>query len=158
MAVPSSGELSLQGISKEMLQDDYNYVNGTTNVSLGAMSTSLSPYSVNSASASKPNGSAPHSMSEFYGYDNDTLSSTAFTGSVKGATGSVCFFSNNVTYYHDGAGAQPTTGDFVYTDAALTTALAGGFYRMGLNKLEIKVDFSFPTPIHTGEVLNVTSC
>ena len=65
MAVPSSGELSLQGISKEMLQDDYNYANNTTNVSLGAMSLSLSPYAINSGSTSKPDGVAPHKMSEF---------------------------------------------------------------------------------------------
>ena len=158
MAVPSSGELSLQGISKEMLQNDYNYANNTTNVSLAAMSTSISPYNVNSGSTDKPDGVAPHKMSEFYGYDNDAVNVTAFTSSTKGTTSTACSLSLNQTYYHDGAGATPVLGDFVYTDAALTNALEGGWYKVGLKKIEIKPDFTFPTPIYTGEVLNVVTC
>ena len=158
MAVPHSGELSLQGISKEMLQNDYNYANNTTNVSLGAMSLSPSPYTINTASASKPDGAAPHTMSEFYGYDNDAISSTAYTGSVKGASYNACFFPNNTTYYHNGSGTLPAVGDNVFSDASLSTALAGGWYRAGTIRIEIYTDFSFPTPINTGEVLSVVVC
>lgn len=158
MAVPSSGEIKMSGLAKEMLQDDYNATNGYTNISLTAMSTSTSPYAVNSGSASYPDGTAPHKMSEFYGYDNDAANSTAFTSSVKGTTSTACGLSLNTTYYHDGAAAEPQVGDFVYTDAALTTPLAGGWYRVGLKKYEVKDDFTFPTPIYTGEVLNVTPC
>tara|TARA_R110000737_G_scaffold119072_1_gene151505 strand:- start:34 stop:255 length:222 start_codon:yes stop_codon:yes gene_type:complete len=71
MACPSSGELSLQGIAKEMLQDDYNATNGYTNISLGDMGSSTSPYIINSFTTPRPNTGTPHQMSEWYGYDND---------------------------------------------------------------------------------------
>lgn len=158
MAVPSSGELSLQSIANEMLQDDYNAANGYTNVSLGDMGSGTSPYSINTASASYPNSSAPHGMAEFYSYDNDASSATSYSGSVKGASGSVCSFALNTTYYHNGSNPLPAVGDNVYSDASLSTAIAGGWYKAGVVKIEIKTDFTFPTPIHTGEVLTVAFC
>tara|TARA_E500000318_G_scaffold1875_1_gene2534 strand:- start:880 stop:1761 length:882 start_codon:yes stop_codon:yes gene_type:complete len=85
MAVPSSGSLSLFGIAKEVHLDNYNNTvpapgSGGTNwsqlgypsISLGNMSTGAGGFdAINSGSSSKPNGSTPHSMSEFYGYDHD---------------------------------------------------------------------------------------
>lgn len=158
MAVPSSGELSLQSIANEMLQDDYNAALGYTNISLGDMGSGTSPYSINTSSASYPNSAAPHGMAEFYSYDNDASSATSFTSSVKGTSGSVCSLTQNVTLYHNGAGSLPAVGDNVFSDSGLTTAVAGGYYRSGSGNIEVKVDFSFPTPINTGEVLSIGVC
>lgn len=93
MAVPSSGSLSLFSIAKEVHLDNYNNTvpapgSGGTNwsqlgypsISLGNMSTGAGGFdAINSASSSKPDGSAPHSMSEFYSYDHDASSLTLVT-------------------------------------------------------------------------------
>ena len=75
MAVPSSGALSLNSIYNEL--DDNNYSGGTTNsnVSLTNLCTSGDPpdedINTGNASEDRPDGSAPHEMSEFYSYDHD---------------------------------------------------------------------------------------
>ena len=82
MAVPSSGEISLWGIAKEMEIDDYNnsipistynYYYATP-ISLTNMSTGAGGFDAietNNSSANRPNGTAPHAMSEFYSYNHD---------------------------------------------------------------------------------------
>jgi hypothetical protein len=97
-------------------------------------------------------------MSEWYAYDHDAVASTKFLSSLKGSTKDVCSLTQNVDYFHDGAGALPAVGDFVFTDAAMTTPLGGGYYRSGTGNIEIYTDFTFPTPINTGEVLSVNIC
>jgi len=121
MAVPGSGNsLSLYGISKELTHESFSGYNNTipvstyqqyffTSMSLHDMETQGGTYSpgsydaINSASTSKPNGSNPNEMSEWYGYDHAAVSecldrtgstysvssdpsgcsiSTAFSGSV----------------------------------------------------------------------------
>lgn len=94
MAVPSSGEISLYGIAKEIHLDDYNNTIPNPNqsgtnwdtfnypqpISLKNMSTGAGGFdAINSASSSKPNGATPHSMSEFHGYDHDQSSLTLIT-------------------------------------------------------------------------------
>lgn len=89
MAVPSSGELSLFKTALEMEFNDYtntmpysiyrDSVNGATPVSLTNMSTGAGGFdAINTANASadRPDGSTPHSMSEFYGYDHDKTALT----------------------------------------------------------------------------------
>jgi hypothetical protein len=87
MAVPSSGtlNLSLFKIAKEMeVTSNLGYdntmpysvyrdsINGATPVSLKNMSTGAGGFdAINSGSSSKPNGTIPYSMAEFYGYDHD---------------------------------------------------------------------------------------
>lgn len=71
MAVPSSGELKMSGIAKELLQSDYGAKNGYTNISLAAMGSSTSPYIINTFTTPRPNTAAPHEMSEWYDYDHD---------------------------------------------------------------------------------------
>ena len=72
MAVPSSGQLSLNSIYNEL--DDDDYAGGTTNsnVSLKNLSDGTVD-TINTANdaADRPNGSVPHAMSEFYNYDHD---------------------------------------------------------------------------------------
>ena len=95
MAVPSSGELSLFKIAKELeFASNLGYdntmpysvykdsVNGATPVSLTNMSTGAGGFdAINTANAAadRPDGSIPHSMSEFYSYDRDKSSLTLIT-------------------------------------------------------------------------------
>jgi len=72
MAVPSSGELSLKGIVNEL--DDSDYTSSTLpgpwsliEASDGTQET----INTNNDSSDRPDGSAPHAMSEFYSYDHD---------------------------------------------------------------------------------------
>jgi len=73
MAVPSSGELSLNSIYNEL--DDDNYSGGTTNsnISLSDLSTGTVDI-INTAygiGSNRPDGSVPYGMSEFYSYNHD---------------------------------------------------------------------------------------
>lgn len=60
MALQSSGQISLSNIASEMGVS-------LSNVSLGTQSTT----GINQNSAVYPDGSQPHSISEFYGYDHN---------------------------------------------------------------------------------------
>jgi hypothetical protein len=76
MAVPSSGAISMLGIRRELGNNNYNASNNYTNISLESMSTGeVSTLNTNNASADRPNGSSPHSISEFYAYDHDKIAS-----------------------------------------------------------------------------------
>ena len=59
MALTASGQLSLGDIATEMGVS-------LSNVSLTTQSTT----DINTNSESKPDGSTPHAISEFYGYDH----------------------------------------------------------------------------------------
>lgn len=158
MAVPSSGELSLQGIANEMLQDDYNAALGYTNISLGDMGSGTAPYSINTGSASYPNSAAPHGMAEFYGYDNDASSVKSFLSSIKASSFDVCSKAQNVTMYHNGSGTYPVVGDIVSFDLAQTNLPNGGHFRSGSGWVQIYFDFSFPVANPTGAVIATGIC
>lgn len=100
MAVPSSGSVSLYGIAKEIHLDDYSNTIPNPNqsgtnwdtfsyprpISLKNMSTGAGGFdAINSASSSKPNGSSPHGMGEFRGYDHDVASITQIGSTYSGA-------------------------------------------------------------------------
>jgi len=82
MAVPSSGTLRLAGLAAEKDTqadyDDYDYddVLSLKDITVGgnANGNHFSVDVTNTASVSHPNNTAPFSMSEFYGYDHDTVS------------------------------------------------------------------------------------
>ena len=81
MAVPSSGEITILGIFSEKNDNDYTEFNtdGETDFSLLGLSgddeddsLSLGGIDLNTAAgANPPDQTAPHAMSEFYGYDHD---------------------------------------------------------------------------------------
>ena len=82
MAVPSSGQLSLFSIAKEIELNSYTSTipyptySGiapyATPISLTNMSTGAGGFAaINTDSSDRPDGSTPHQMSEFYGYDHD---------------------------------------------------------------------------------------
>ena len=86
MGVPSSGILYLGALAFEKLEDNYDDgLPGTIDDSYGPFSLrditqggdtygGAEDYdATNAASVSRPNNTAPFSMSEFYGYDHDTV-------------------------------------------------------------------------------------
>tara|TARA_B100001248_G_C27332650_1_gene432227 strand:- start:155 stop:1018 length:864 start_codon:yes stop_codon:yes gene_type:complete len=89
MAVPSSGEITMAGIFSEKNEDDYTAMNPEeNNISLLGLSRNNQNDSdggninLNASSTSKPDESAPHAMSEFYGYDHDQVSNTTYSNNI----------------------------------------------------------------------------
>jgi hypothetical protein len=82
MAVPSSGVLSLIAIINEVDDNDYTAGGQYSNISLKDLSDGTVD-TINTANASdaRPDGSAPHAMSEFYEYDHD-LAGTSFSSVI----------------------------------------------------------------------------
>lgn len=83
MAVPSSGAISTLSIFREYRNEDYSGGTDTapaTGISLATLSGGgFGVHGSNNtfnASTDRPNGVAPHQMSEFYAYDNDKGDST----------------------------------------------------------------------------------
>ena len=86
MAIPSSGTISLAGIRAELATNTYN-ASATTTASLEDCSDgTVATINTGNASGDRPNGSAPHAMSEFYAYDHDLSS-----------------FNDNISFDFDGA-------------------------------------------------------
>ena len=84
MAVPSSGQISLKGIHQELNSNNYSapFFDGNA-ISLKECSDGTeAAINTGNASADRPDGSAPHAMSEFYNYDHDAASSTSFTNNI----------------------------------------------------------------------------
>ena len=75
MAVPASGtaNLSLVKIWREVRHNDYDGGQiPTNNISLTGLSDgTVGTINTNNAADDRPDGSAPHAMSEFYSYDHD---------------------------------------------------------------------------------------
>ena len=83
MAVPSSGVLSLLAIYNEIAENDYSSGTSRTNVSLEDLSDgTVATINTSNDAADRPNGSAPHNMSEFYAYDHDSSASGTSFSSV----------------------------------------------------------------------------
>ena len=128
MALTESGQLSLGDISIEMGVSP-------SNVSLTTQSTT----DINTNSESKPDGSTPHAISEFYGYDHSA--SPPLTGfnvdeNRWGDPAEACMSGTVRTeWYHDGEGEYPTTDDTVYTDSDGTTNPDDGYYFMENNSV-----------------------
>lgn len=124
MAVPSSGALSLLGIKRELSDDNYSSSNSHSNISLKDCSDgSVDNINLNNASSDRPDGNAPHNMSEFYAYDHDFVSVTSFTGGIsEEGAGQACAIEEfEETIYHNGSGTFPALNDIVYSDAGTTT-------------------------------------
>ena len=72
MALPASGEISINDINVEFGRSGTTANSSLEDLSDGTVAT------INTANASsdRPDGSAPHSMSEFYSYDHDAASTS----------------------------------------------------------------------------------
>lgn len=100
MAVPFAGAITLKKIGAEKRYNDYNSSNFPgSNLSLTQMSQGTQFGTINSANASsdRPDGNAPHAMSEFYNYDhNKVLISTPSvgTGTISQSSGIISMVGN----------------------------------------------------------------
>jgi len=85
MAVPASGELSLNSIYNEL--DDDNYSGGTTNSNISLKELSDGTVDIiNTAhgiGSNRPDGSVPYGMSEFYSYNHDEFYYFTFSNFAK---------------------------------------------------------------------------
>ncbi|GAF98414.1 unnamed protein product, partial [marine sediment metagenome] len=105
---------------------------GTANAPLsGTSSTPQAGSLVKIYENSGVNQSSPHAYSEFNGKSYTSV--TAYSSSTTQSFGTVCTSTIDQTYYHSGSGAQPTTGDFCYSNSAGTTPLAAGYYHFDTN-------------------------
>lgn len=145
MAVPNTNTFSLQDVVDE--------INPTTDDLQDC---------VNDANSSGYDGTyytAPAtSLLEFRNYSH--ISSTSYSSSVGNRVQSTaCGQSVNLTYYHNGSGTYPVAGDYVYSDAALTTPLAKNHYKIGSGgTINVTDDGGFPSPTNTGEVIGTQIC
>jgi hypothetical protein len=124
MSLPSSGEIKASQM---------NTVAGRSATANAPLSGSSSTPQTGSlvkiyATASPPvNQSAPHAFSEFYGRSFATLTSFLVgAGIVEGGNTACNTLGSSFTYYHDGSGTYPATGDIVYTNSGGTTPASGG--------------------------------
>ena len=107
MVIPSSGTISLVGIKNELDEDDYTAGESYTNVSLNDLTEETT---LNTNSASAPNQTAPHAMSEWYGYDHDAAASfvnaKAVSKTISTGTGnSINFVDTDDTFNFTGSSA-----------------------------------------------------
>ena len=118
MALQSSGQISISDIATEF---------GVlpSNASL----TSFSSLNVNQNSTSKPDGSQPHSISEFYGYDHNAVGAVVlspfFITSFSGDPNEVCFLKAGERF-KTGDPERIFEGDFFYEDEAGTIPITVG--------------------------------
>ena len=117
MAVPSSGAISMAGLAAEKLNNDYEDADFDDTISLtdlvlgGDDNGSHEEWpATNSNSASKPNTSAPHAMSEWYGYDHDAAAAFANAKAVSktlstGTANSINFVDTDDTFNFTGSSA-----------------------------------------------------
>mgnify|MGYP000211111899 CR=1 FL=1 len=123
MALAASGQISISQINTEL-----GRTSTTANTSLKSCSDGTNgTINTANATADRPDGTAPHSMSEFYSY-NHTASSVRSFLSSEGSRSSNCGSDIEKTQYHDGSGTLPVIGDIVYTNSAGTVTAANGYY------------------------------
>tara|TARA_B100001939_G_scaffold345518_1_gene362278 strand:+ start:622 stop:1113 length:492 start_codon:yes stop_codon:yes gene_type:complete len=139
MTVPASGELSLQGLYNEVDDSTYPGSGSNTDVSLKNISTGGNPpgVAINTASSSRPDGTAPHAMSEFYGYDQGAAAAGYtlyyFSGKASDCT-SVCGTTNTATVYSSTASSAQDIFDnqrAIYSNSAETVYAPTGWYAEG---------------------------
>ena len=134
MALTASGQLSLGDIATEMGVS-------LSNVSLTTQSTT----GINTNSTSKPDGSTPHSLSEFYSYDHSAsagLTEEALFGPI-GDPRDGCGNAGDTAFFHDGGGSPYDIGVTYYTEDDDTSPTAeAGFYMYGSGTSGISIDGS----------------
>ena len=137
MAVPASGEISMIKIRNELGNNNYNGSVIYSNISLTSMSTG-GHGTINSvnAAADRPNGSAPHSMSEFYSYDHDaalvSYTGRAMRASEESALTACGKGALSVTIYHNSIEEWDADGTTWYTSNTGETEVDDGYYKDAL--------------------------
>lgn len=128
MALQSSGTIKMSEINTEL-----GRTSTTANTSLAAQSNgTYATINTANASSDRPNGSSPHSMSEFYSYNHSASSLSSITIKYNSEDSSeACSAELTLTYYHDGSGETPTEGDTLYSNSSGTTTASSGYYVFG---------------------------
>ena len=103
MTLPASGEVSMS-----MINTEFGRTSNTANTSLEDLSDgTVATINTGNASANRPDGAAPHAMSEFYSYDHDLVTNATF-GSWVGSFAS----SNQVRFLGEVGGSAVNSGAF----------------------------------------------
>ncbi len=107
MGLPSSGQLSISDIATEF----------SVTLSNVALNATLGTYASKSAGATT-------SISDFYGLS----ALTEYEGGIlKSKASAACQVEEpENTYYHNGSGSVPASGDTIYTNSSGTTTLGAG--------------------------------
>ena len=163
MAVPSSGAISLLKIAYELESDNYNNTLPNPNasgtnynnfyshpISLKRMSTGGTGFdaiNTSNSSSNRPNGSSPHSMSEFYSYDHD-LVSALLSGTI--TTGVDNIYSS--FFYGYGSGFFPNMGSASANMAVNSFGTIVALYWQNSNYLNVV--FSGTKPTFSGLSIN----
>jgi hypothetical protein len=139
MTVPASGQLSLQGLYNEVDDGTYPGSGSNTDVSLKNISTGGNPpgVAINTSSSSRPDGVAPHKMSEFYGYNQGTalpgFTLYYYAGKCTDVS-CVCSSSSTMTVYSSTATSASDiflNERVIYQDSAGTTLAPSYWYAAG---------------------------
>ncbi len=147
MALPTGGEISFSQITVEL--------GGSSNQELSIKEAADGTLvTLNTNSANIPDASAPHSISEWYGYDH-TASGTSLTefnaGGPFGDEEEACAIQDNGdTFYHDGSSSLPGTNDIVYKVSNGSQTAEEGVYFVNTG-LILVLDYY-------GEVIYLTNC
>ena len=165
MAVPSSGAISLAKIRDEIENNNYNaniygYTSGQTSledISDGTYDT----INTQNASADRPDGTAPHSMSEFYAYDHDLSSLTQKNvsgGSGLSSSTTACGMIAASFGWFSGLNSSgvpvANSNSYMYSNSSGTTTYGSGWRAFGPNFI----------PTHairaqsTGYITHVVAC
>ena len=144
MAVPSSGALSLLGIKRELSNNNYSASNSHSNISLKECSDgTVATINTGNASSDRPDGNAPHSMSEFYAYDHDLTTLTSFIGGQDENPTAACSIEEfGTTFKHDGSGDYPSANDTVYQSNGTTTVNSATVAFLDANESRVFVSTS----------------
>ena len=124
MALPQPGN----PISANMINVEASRAGTTANTKLAGASTPQAGSLVKIYQTASPpvNQSAPHRFSEFYGRSFVSLTSFLVgAGIVESGNTSCSTLGSSATYYHNGSGTYPATGDIVYTNSSGTTPASG---------------------------------
>ena len=167
MAVPSSGVLSLKGIANEIDDSDYSSDGIQGPFSLKELSDGTVD-TINTANASddRPDGSAPHSMSEWYAYDHDKVGASytsVFSNfTMSDVPGETVISSAKAITITGGSGNTTVSiagGSFGVISVALASSSGGPFSSHATSKsishssgtiyAQFKYVVSSPTPFQT---------
>ena len=120
MATPAntSTEITLAKVRNELATNAYGtaYTAGETSLYHASIGT-YGTINTGNASADRPDGTAPHSLSEFYNYDHDLSSSLHETTLTRGSTGGYGFANSG---YWDNSFGSMGDDTFTYNSRAVT--------------------------------------
>jgi len=127
MTLTASGQITLGEIHAEL--DDENPINGSLT---GASNGTVATINTANASANRPDGSAPHSMSEFYSYNHDA-SSSSWGGSWNAGQWNLEADPNTTTYINRSITFSGMTTDAVDFEYALNSGTVRGALTVALS-------------------------